>query len=72
MVHLEGGDSRRFRLAFGLVGALMSAGAAALALRAHRMGWPPGSVKVVLLPAAIGIGMLLQAALAPGRVGPRR
>ena len=72
MVHLESGDSRGFRLAFGAVGALMLAGAGALALRAHRLAWPPGSVKVVLLPAAIGIGMLLQAVLAPRRVGPRR
>jgi len=72
VIHLESGDSPGFRIAFGAVGALLLAGAAALALRAHRLGWPPGSVKVVLLPAAIGIGMLLQAALAPRRVGPPR
>ena len=54
------------------MGVALLAGAGALAVRAHHLGWPGGSWKVVLLPAAIGVGMLLQAARAPARVGPRR
>ena len=72
MIRLESGDSPAFRWAFGLVGVALLAGAGALAVRAHHLGWPGGSWKVVLLPAAIGVGMLLQAARAPARVGPRR
>jgi hypothetical protein len=72
MIHLDSRDSRRFRWTFAVVGALMLAGAAALAMRAQRLGWPSGAWKAVALPVAIGLGMIAQAVTAPRPVGPGR
>ena len=65
MIHLDSNDSPLFRRVYLGLAVLALVGAAWLAYRGWRLGWPAGSLKVALLLAAVGVGGLVSVALAP-------